>query len=75
MASLILVGVFSYWSVFLFGTFRAARVNQSCQQVAGGRKESMTLPQNTSDDDLLRLMMAGDYTVAGRAAYTGLLYR
>jgi RNA polymerase sigma-70 factor, ECF subfamily len=34
-------------------------VNHLCQQVAGSHKESMTLPQTTSDDDLLRLMMAG----------------
>jgi RNA polymerase sigma-70 factor (ECF subfamily) len=38
----------------------APRVNHLCQQVAGGPIESMTLPQTSSDDDLLRQMMAGD---------------
>ena len=35
-------------------------MNHICQQVAGGHQESMTLPQTTSDDDLLRQMIAGD---------------
>ena len=34
-------------------------MNHLCQQTAGSHKESMTLPQTTSDNDLLRLMMAG----------------